>query len=211
MEVNKGKCLFWTSIMILVLPMLTAGAVSWNLIPGFETDNDWISFFGSYFGAIIGAAVALMVVKISLIAEKTEQMRIEKNKVCSEIIMEVAEFDELAACLWMRAQDLAKLMLDKKCQDKDISSYLDKANRFLQCKMILLIKLNDDQMIESETLLTHVNKISDIVERFDINYQGSKGCVFKGDVINVTNDLMEETSKTEQLLKRYYKINHKQN
>jgi hypothetical protein len=79
-EITIKKIIMWGFIGIVLISILTTFII---LIPspfkGFTGSNDWISFYGSLFGGIIGAVVALMIVKIEF--ENRKKERENQNKV----------------------------------------------------------------------------------------------------------------------------------
>ncbi|WP_283592784.1 hypothetical protein [Paraclostridium bifermentans] len=63
MEGNK-KIYLWGAVAVVAI-VIIPGVLGWiipkeSLIPGFEDSNDWIGFFGSYAGAIVGGGVTLL-------------------------------------------------------------------------------------------------------------------------------------------------------
>ena len=58
MKVNK-KVIRRCVLAVILLPILISVLISWNLIPNFQTDNDWLGFFGSYIGGIVGGVIGI--------------------------------------------------------------------------------------------------------------------------------------------------------
>ncbi len=81
---------FTLLLIIVVTPMLIGIVVT---VPGFfSSDNDWIGFFGSYIGGVIGALVALLIVRIQIntnLSEKNNQKELNDNSILYAVIYDL--------------------------------------------------------------------------------------------------------------------------
>ena len=58
-KVDIDNKVIWICLLPVLLPVFVAILVSWNLIPGMVIENDWIGFFGSYIGGIVGVIIGI--------------------------------------------------------------------------------------------------------------------------------------------------------
>lgn len=76
----KKKNIYIAVIILVVLPIIVNILVT---TPGpVETDNDWIGFFGSYFGSILGGLIAFYVAWIQIEAHRKSESKkeLESNR-----------------------------------------------------------------------------------------------------------------------------------
>lgn len=78
--------------MILIVPVLVGGLVSFSLSPNLETNNDWIGFWGGYSGSLIGGFITLVVMKKTLDSNRLLQERNERQQLCNHVAKLVSDF-----------------------------------------------------------------------------------------------------------------------
>ena len=71
--------------MILIVPVLVGGLVSFSLSPNLETNHDWIGFWGGYSGSLIGGFITLVVMKKTLDSNRLLQGRNERQQLCNHV------------------------------------------------------------------------------------------------------------------------------
>ena len=71
------------AIIIVVVAMITPAIIGWgvsqDILNDWTNDNDWIGFWGSYIGTIMGSSVTLLVLWSTL--EDNRQAREREEKV----------------------------------------------------------------------------------------------------------------------------------
>lgn len=82
-------------ITILLIPVVIAFCVSANWIrwPKIEGHNDWIGFWGSYTGAIIGGIITLIVLNKTLEENRNTKIGEEKREFFRKLIEDVTYMD----------------------------------------------------------------------------------------------------------------------
>lgn len=80
------KILSISLIFIILLPTITALLVSIHIID-INTNNDWIGFYGSYLGSILGGIVTLFGIKITLENEKNKEQIKKQEQIMPNIVL----------------------------------------------------------------------------------------------------------------------------
>lgn len=78
-------------IILIILPLIIAAMMNFTLIVT-DTSNAWIGFWESYLGAIVGAFVAIYVMKKTIHYESAKQMMTEKNQFLDDLTKEIGEY-----------------------------------------------------------------------------------------------------------------------
>lgn len=87
---NKIKTITLILIIFLIVPLGLACLISKPAF--FNTNNDWLSFWGSYIGSIVGACVAMYVLVKTLDDNKKSQTRKEIVDFCNLITEKSSKF-----------------------------------------------------------------------------------------------------------------------
>lgn len=85
----------WVPLIIaalVVAPVVVIFMTSVDLIP-VNTSNDWIGFWGSYLGAILGGTITLCVLYITIEQNRKDSTKNEKNNYCMQLIDLVSEYE----------------------------------------------------------------------------------------------------------------------
>ena len=143
--------------------MVVAFCVSsyWKPWPKIEGSNDWIGFWGSYLGAIIGGAITLIVLWKTIVSNRQEREQQEKLEFFHKIINEATYLDMYPKKI------ISSLVKGNKGQY--FSDLLEYNRKVLELQLILeiedernkyedigsLIKKIKDNLDVTETLLKH--------------------------------------------------------
>lgn len=84
-------------IAFLLSPVIVAFCVSsyWLPWPEIESHNDWIGFWGSYLGTIIGGAITLIVLWRTIESNKKEREAEEKREFFNKLLEDATYLDML--------------------------------------------------------------------------------------------------------------------
>lgn len=90
--IKAAKTFLPISLIVLLMPVIIGGIVSIVILPQLETSNDWIGFWGSYAGSVVGGIITLLVMKKTLESNRQNQERDEKRQLCMYIVKLVSDF-----------------------------------------------------------------------------------------------------------------------
>lgn len=91
----KNKKLIIIVITVLTMPIVINGLMSIQIPWAKGEVGDWISFYGSYIGALLGALVAFQVTKIQIKSQEDLNKKIKFNEQLSTLIILKVEIEEL--------------------------------------------------------------------------------------------------------------------
>lgn len=78
-------------VFILAIPVIVGLIVSFSFVP-IPMSNDWIGFWGSYLGAIIGGLITLWVMRATLAHNNNLTTASKKQELCTHIATLVSHF-----------------------------------------------------------------------------------------------------------------------
>lgn len=111
--------------MAIIMPILTTGLiVTPNKLPNFTSDNDWIGFFGSYTGAIIGGLITLFIMSETIKnGDENLNKSIDENKKIQDMSNKVLFCNELATiisnyCFEYRKYRYCSIITQESSRDK---------------------------------------------------------------------------------------------
>ena len=87
-------------IVIVIFGLIPYGIgciVSGKSFPWMNVESQWIGFWGSYIGALIGGLTPFLILFFTIRHEKQKQIREEKIKCCEKIMHFVLELDNLSS------------------------------------------------------------------------------------------------------------------
>lgn len=116
MDKNKIKKVIVIILLFLIIPIVTGVIVSVPSFSNLKTNNDWIGFWGSYFGAVLGGVITLLVMRTTLMNSKDMQHRDQKRQLCDHIAELSSEF-----CIELMAYRSKWNMLYKQAQGENIN------------------------------------------------------------------------------------------
>ena len=82
-------------IVLVIIPGFVILLTTPNII-NVNTESQWISFWGNYFGGLIGAITSLGVVRLTVYFENKKEDKKNKKKFCEEVISGIIELDILS-------------------------------------------------------------------------------------------------------------------
>ena len=139
---------YWKDIVLIsigvliIIPLITALMMNVRLIC-VDTANDWIGFWGSYFGAILGAGIAIYVMQKTLTHEREIRNHEEKCRFLELLIEKSAAITKYNKYLLseIKFEDAQKSILFKK----DKKAFLNACGDFNQCldELDLIILVGD--------------------------------------------------------------------
>ena len=78
---------------LIIAPVVVGTVVSMNILESWTNSNDWIGFWGSYLGAIIGGIITLMVLWKTIASNEKEKREREKREFLLSLIEEATYLD----------------------------------------------------------------------------------------------------------------------
>lgn len=123
-SLNVGKRLILLGFIIPIFVAVVTTLIP-SPIPNLETSNDWIGFFGSYMGAILGGFITLIVMektiesgnqnlKVSIEENKKIELRREKREFCNDITTLIADYCSKIKEYRYAAENMQRLAKDYK-------------------------------------------------------------------------------------------------
>lgn len=168
---------------IVVIPIIIGIIVSIPGVSWLETSNDWIGFWGSYIGAIIGGLMTLLVLSATIKDSHQTQEKIRRQELAARVANLVSNF-----CIEMMAYRSKWNTLYKEAAGKGIDSIkkieigaTTEAPRRIYFELDILLK----GIPEAKVLLT---EIKDVLE-----------CTITQKTVKETEELMD--SIREQMRK----------
>ena len=197
-------------IVLVIIPGFVILLTTPNII-NVNTESQWISFWGNYFGGLIGAITSLGVVRLTVYFENKKEDKKNKKKFCEEVISGIIELDILSEEVYVCDEDLAKCLKDETQKDILYRKQVKILNMFLKTKTLLKVKIYSDKyrLKYMEPLTLHLEKLEDIVQKLTIKEYCADNIddFFKGNVKNVYQELVTECENTEEMLIRFFKDN----
>lgn len=100
-EIKKDRCKwYWIiigiAVVVAIIPFCVTLAVSLNVLKYVDTDNQWIGFWGNYFGGIVGAIITVLVFKWTIKNnrfERNEEHRIQVLPAMGYKVLNVKQID----------------------------------------------------------------------------------------------------------------------
>lgn len=177
-----------TAIVLIILVLLAPLAVTvltsvmTSPISNFETSNDWIGFFGSYIGAILGGIITLIVMKCTNNSNRDIENENRKNEFCHNLSDLISDY-----CVY--ASDCYYTYKYDTCGYKQSKMKLSSITYNIE------IRLSDNELAE---------KLVQLTKKLNINVQLDKYC--KGEDNNIfENDLKDVIEESKIFINKYLK------
>lgn len=115
---KKHKLTFLFIILAMFfIPVIIAKCVSSPGMYWLSTANDWIGFWGSYAGAIIGGLITLLVLSVTIADNKRAEEQKRRQELCAKVANLISNF-----CVEMMAYRSKWNALYKKAGGKEIDT-----------------------------------------------------------------------------------------
>lgn len=91
---KNWKLILWCIFLSIAIPIITSLIATLHIFP-IETSNDWIGFYGSYFGALLGGFVTLYGIKLTFENEKRKELKEKENSILPNLALRIKPFGEM--------------------------------------------------------------------------------------------------------------------
>ena len=200
----KGKWRYLVLIIgtIILVPILMDSLILGNQIQSNATNGEWIGFFGSYLGAVVGGMITLFVMFKTLDENKKTERRKEKINYLSSIIDLFLEYirsieDELNMIALMKQAISSKN--DKEIKEYYID-YFDKRGESVKLNNKITL-LRNDRITEIFNEITDIFKNLEEVTKTSYENRDSveelekEGKVASDKVRKLRSEILEELEK----------------
>lgn len=183
-------------LICIIAPIIIGWGVSQDILNEWTNDNDWIGFWGSYVGAILGGLVSLYVMRYTI--NKTERIaELERKKeFCDNLLKELIDYH-------IGIKHFAQKLARSEEFDMDKAIEVSKNSEILTIKVNA--KKNDKNYIYCESLK---NDLEELTKSFNqlLNFRIEKGfkiscdtlyneCVTKSDIFfNTVEEFYEKNN-----------------
>lgn len=145
------------AIISIAIPIIIGWGVSQDILNNWTNDNDWIGFWGSYIGTMIGSFVTLFVLWSTLEDNRRAREKEEKINYYNNLIDSTADF------LANAEKYLAAIARLLSVNDYDArNKYVEARNQFTKSSMILEVQLHIKKESENiEAIISYTDSIRD--------------------------------------------------
>lgn len=177
-----------TAIGLILLGILSPLAVTAltsviaSPISNFETSNDWIGFFGSYMGAILGGIITLIVMEGTNNSNRDIEKENRKNEFCNNLSDLISDYCVYASdCYYTYRQDI------------DNGNYKQSKMKLSSITYNIEIRLSGNELAK---------KLLERTKELNINVQLEKYCKGK-DNTTFESDLKGIIEESKTFIKAY--------
>lgn len=171
-------------LVLLPLAVTVLTSVITSPISNFETSNDWIGFFGSYIGTILGGIITLIVMKGTINSNRDIENENRKNEFCNNLSDLISDYCVYASdCYYTYRHD------DESCDYKQSKMKLSSITYNIE------IRLSDNEFAKNLVGLT---------QKLNRNVQLDEYCKSKNSV-KFENDLKNVIEESKKFINNYLK------
>lgn len=164
--------LLWTIMVVFIIPLGLAFLLRFDFIIT-VVSSDWIGFWGSYLGGIIGGMVTLFVLFKTLQDNRELQRKEQRISFCNEICRLSGELcgEVNRECMY-----ILKYMDKENCGSKDdLFNALMAKNKTTEllhvCSAQLISKVNDEGYIGAGKLMDQFELLSQLENKVSIKFE----------------------------------------